>query len=141
MEKRELTPQIAGMYFGCDAQWIDECNPSFEKVIGRLCEVSDTKVTIHDGKECYECMPFECKLILTPLSEISDVDAIEIGKIAGKNHMGQLELGKEMARLLLSRGWNYFDATAVIQITTYLRSKSYDCDNLITQGIAITKLA
>ena len=84
----------------------------------------------------------DCKLILTPLSEISDEDAIEVAKMNfhGHTEYPQIDLGRALVRKLNK----HIYCENPIQIIDFLRSRSYDCGfrhipSLIDAGIAIKK--
>lgn len=106
----------------------------------------------------------DCKLILTPLSEISDEDAIEVAKIMGWEGCDEERCWLGTAAVLHYftdfSGWedsefdtaknrnivcyNYF-VLSYIKIADFLRSKSYDCGfrqytSLIAAGFATQKI-
>lgn len=84
-----------------------------------------------------------CKLILSRLSDITDEDAIEVGKIIGYFIPAQLREGKWLAD-----NWNTQRSdqpvAIVMQVIDYLRSRHYDMGfleikSLIDCNIAIDK--
>lgn len=83
------------------------------------------------------------KLLLTPLSQISDEDAIELARIVGFNR-DLLAHGQEFA-LYLDEGKKISEfSDQLTHAIDYLRSKGYDCGygeipSLIDDGIAIDK--
>lgn len=86
-----------------------------------------------------------CKLILKDLSDITDEDAIEVGKIFSKNS-GTWQQGRGVLHFLLSGNFQPLggiDFDTITNIIDYLRSKSYMlcCKgiNLFDAGIAIRK--
>lgn len=117
-----------------------------------------------DEFEYAECG--NCQLLLTPLSDISDEDAIEVAKIEDKNikyrHRGKaIEITnyffiksnlEDKVFIGIDRFYKeyYFGYSPLplsaslytVEQTDYLRSKSYDCGyaeipSLITAGIAV----
>lgn len=91
-----------------------------------------------------------CKLILKPLSEISDEDAIKVAQIADLPEWYRKEnwLFDYTNNITIGRGLvndfyeDYGDPYRIApkkcnEILKYLRSKLYDCDNLLETGIAI----
>ena len=86
------------------------------------------------------------KPILTPLSEITDEDAVEVAKIARcryKSIESIIVAGRELVTIYLDRSSNV-SAIYWVNIIDYLRSKHYDCGymhipSLITAGLAIKK--
>lgn len=57
----------------------------------------------------------------------------------GKHHDRYAEDGKNMAMCIGRKSYLYDLSYPIVKIINYLRSKGYDCDNLIEQGIAIDK--
>lgn len=80
------------------------------------------------------------KLILTHLSDISDEDAIEVAKLHyGKERESQIEKSQTRYIMNVSRSVIHNLHFVSFAIADYLRSKSYDIDNLISLGIAVRK--
>jgi len=88
-----------------------------------------------------------CKPILTPLSEITDEDALQVANIF-KYQVNEIDkliiLGKELIGALTKYELDGFQLSDVLAIIDYLRSKHYDCGymhipSLITAGLAIKK--
>lgn len=154
MEK--LTAQIAAMYLGCEVQYPD--------TDGRKVKAKLTGVSMSDGLETtykrkrgnckgdylafkenghHNTNAFNCKLILKPLNTISDEDAIGIAEqlawqdSSKPDEMGMCAIGKGLA-LGFTLNTNHSAFQTSIRFANYLRSRSYDCDNLIQSGIAIT---
>lgn len=85
MQEQVTNEFLAGMfhaYAGCDAIGQDARNTNFPHEKGHVVEVSRHSVTIESTSGLHEFALFECEPILTPLSEISDEDAVEVAKIA-----------------------------------------------------------
>jgi hypothetical protein len=86
----------------------------------------------------------EMKPILTPLSEISDDDAIEVAKIAQCRYQAIESIiiaGRELVTIYINRQTNV-SALSWCQIIDFLRSKHYDCgylhiSSLIEAGLAV----
>lgn len=72
-----LTQQIAGAYIG--AQVVES-----DGLVGVLTGTNITYLTVKINGEFYDFDYDQCRLILTPLSAISDEDAVEVAKICGK---------------------------------------------------------
>lgn len=128
--------------------------------VWRLLDVSirhDQLGLLSDSADYATIELMECKPILTPLSEITDSDAVEVAKImtvatncdwvgAGKN-----ETIRFLHLLIIGNKENndYDDNVAlgsgvVKQIIDYLRLKHYDCgymhiQSLIKDGLAIAR--
>ncbi len=160
MEK--LTAQITGAYLGCQFRY----SGSIGKIrtmggVARTLNLIDydTQETFHTGR---------CQLILTPLSEITDEDAIDVAKLLCNAYYGitanqtQIEKVKDRVKVFTGgRGvcsiWNngaigWFNSEneqteSPLQLREaydFLRSRSYDCgygkiSSLIAAGIAIAK--
>lgn len=83
----------------------------------------------------------KCQLILTPLDKISDEDAKQICIIGGNDRSDdvyKVRNGKE----LVTKYWRTVtnvSADIWVDIINYLRSRSYDTDNLIAAGVAVEK--
>jgi hypothetical protein len=86
----------------------------------------------------------EIKPILTPLSEITDDDAIEVAKIAQCRYQAIESIiiaGRELVTIYINRQTNV-SALSWCQIIDFLRSKHYDCGylhipSLIEAGLAV----
>lgn len=92
------------------------------------------------------------QLLLSPLSEISDEDAIEVMRLLGYTENSMDETSRDMLyehleNIFSENDGNYADPVSgntFTQIIDYLRSKSYDCGythipSLIKAGIAKKK--
>lgn len=97
-----------------------------------------------EGDE-YEWMFSECKPILTPLSDITDNDAVEVAKIAGvvSNYM---ERGCELIRLLTNKDsifdtYKFGGGVTYAHIIDYLRSKHYDLGYMHIPSLIAADLA
>jgi len=153
----ELRMAAFGAYPNATAIGQDERNPHFPADTGKIVELAAYKATIDNNGEYYEFIPDEVKLLLTPLSRITDEHAIEVAKLAdiseaerkyrhGWNDYDNYErIGKEIAQDLIE---DYGDPCKVgaknaVAIVDYLRSKSYLLPfrgvDLIAAGIAVEK--
>lgn len=145
----EFLQGMFAAYMGCEVVNIDD--GKHLKMIG----VSGSFISVYEppypfceseGDE-YEWMYSECKPILTPLSEITDVDAVEVANIF-KYQVNEIDkliiLGKELIEALTRYELDGFQLSDVLAIMDFLRSKHYDCGymhipSLITAGLAIIK--
>ena len=89
----------------------------------------------------------EIKLILKPLSAITNEDAIEVARIANPS-IGADDIGKaKQGKILITEYWHRVSnvrASEWQEIIDYLRSKSYNCgygnytpEDLVKEGIVI----
>lgn len=142
----QLTPQIASAYWGAEvAQYIDDTKTTGVKGIIACVETDRVHIWM-DNKTTSFAFYKDCQLLLTPLSAISDEDAIEVAKIAGYNTLNCPNLLKAGMLIvqnnsLMCRGMKSADWQ---QIIDYLRSKGYDTGygnikSLIEAGIALQK--
>jgi len=78
----------------------------------------------------------QCKLILKPLSDITDEDALEVANICRWNHL--MESSRIVqAKELLGRFWNgqtNLSGWDWIKIYQYLQSKGYDLPHLLLKS-------
>jgi hypothetical protein len=81
-----------------------------------------------------------CHLLLKPLSEISEDDAVEVAKIANVNRAEiQLAIGKDIANSIANKivdRFAFIPYTNIIDIINYLRKKEYDMDGFLTNNKA-----
>ena len=143
--------RIFAAYWGAEIQMKDTDKPYLPEKIGRMnnldeCRVESIKTSTRGSIACiYSYRIQHAKLILKPLSEISDEDAIEVSKVYG-NNMPTKEEGMGIIKNCL---YDYEESNEVtlhdgMRVCDYLRSKSYDCGygsipSLISAGIAITE--
>lgn len=112
-------------------------------------EIKRNGVTVfHNEHGCHTFGYNEIVMALTPLSEISDEDAVEVCRMAG---YGAKNVGKVIGIRIEERGWlriefeNYVFAMSIRPyIVDYLRSRHYDCGfmhipSLINAGLAVKK--
>lgn len=145
-----LTQQIAGAYIGAQVEISG---------IGTygISHISANGIMVDTG-ERFKYTPYDqCRLILTPLSAISDEDAVEVARMSllsarycwerwGSNS-SILSVGREIANDLFEDfGDPVFVAPKYLSnIIDYLRSRNYDLGymgirSLIDAGIAISSL-
>lgn len=133
-KQMKLTAAIAGAYLGCDAIYHDTEIEYFTPHRFKMLGVMTQMVFSMDN---HYSMRFT-KLILTPLSKISDEDAVEVVKIwyKGSEKISTISID-EGKRIALSM-------CVPSEITDYLRSKSYNigygkytAQDLITEGVVI----
>lgn len=135
----KLTDKIAAAYFGADVlfQGVEYDN----MVIGvggySLCSKDNTIHMKWDG------IGNSAKLLLTPLSKVSDEDADYIGDLllpfGAFGEMAEGEYGKDFVNGKILRSMR--DSMPILD---YLRSKGYDCGHgsipsLIAAGVAVEK--
>lgn len=143
MSNIKLDAAKAARYWGCEVIGKDDLNTEIEPVIGKMVELSDHKLTISTDKEYCEFMPFECQLLLTPLSAITDEHAIEVAKVARPeitdyNHL--LNIGWGIISVI--KDGYIIPELGFKSITAILRKLcefGYDCDNAIEEGWAVDK--
>jgi hypothetical protein len=76
MEQKLLTASIAAMYWGCDVKTSNK--------IGKIVSINEKHLSISDEGEDFDLGSItgyyyqDCQLLLTPLSQITDEDAIEM---------------------------------------------------------------
>lgn len=152
----KLTAAIIGAYMGCKVK--------IGHVIYNITEVGVDKLYLKTDTGGYAIVPHErCQLLLTPLSKISDEDAVEVGKAFGLKKMdGHYYewIGKAIIthHFTMYSPWDdsIFDTASnrglvtnihsrnYLKLVDYLRSKGYDCGhgsipNLIAAGVAVEK--
>ena len=110
-------------YLGCQAKVIFARNEAAPE-IGELIEVGKNMAFVETGKhEYYECMPYEVKPILRPLSDMTEEEKTEL----------KLNLF-QFANLE-----NYNEVLWRFEQTRFLLSKHFDLFGLIPAGLAIDK--
>jgi len=145
MSNSKLTVRNLVKYWGCKVK-CDNCHfPELEywftyitaqyitlyaatKPAGIIREIGFSQIKISD-----------CQLILTPLSAITDEHAIEVAKIAGYSY-DLVDWGRHVI-------WAYTHKTLRFKgdewrkVIDLLRSLGYDCDNAISEGWGVDRLA
>ena len=96
---------------------------------------------VGDTDEFENAIIEDCQLILTPLSVITDEDCLGVSKTYG-HYSPTAEQGLGIIENCFT---DYEDPNEItlydgIKVGDFLRSKGYDCDKLIEQGIAISLL-
>lgn len=162
MENLKLTAQIAAAYMPCKIT--DKyANGVHYDMVGVSEYEGNLQVKMPSGDTDWWNIDM-CQLLLTPLSSITDEDAIEVAKIdlgalngfeviKVKRYNTSIEIDyrwiSDNESLNLKDGYSYSGwgmgfkpQTYSPQITDYLRSKSYDCGygsipSLLTAAIAI----
>lgn len=136
----KLTAKIAAAYLGADVKvngyYNNDSTP--KEIVGTMTHVGLMSIGTGGGQYSYS----QCQLILTPLSKISDSDAVEVAKMCGASFaaddIGRAKAGKDLLFNYLYRTSNVRGADW-FKVLDYLRSKSYDIDNLIAAGVAVEK--
>jgi len=140
MEQQQIKQRAFAAYIGADV--VDTIHPiGIHKTYGIV--NNDIWVNGDDG---YDYISIdECQLSLTPLSDITDEDAIEVARIINSHepHSPCLQLDVSMVKagyliddIRNSSLWNY-------DVTDYLRSKKYCIPfmglDLVKEGWAVLK--
>lgn len=137
----KLTAKIAASYFGAEVRCAPYGGPPDRKIIGTMIGLNNDGIHVKFPEwqsHQHQVAIGVCQLILTPLGEISDEDAMEVVKIwyKGSEKISTISID-EGKRIALSM-------CVPSEITDYLRSKGYDCGhgsipNLIAAGVAVEK--
>ncbi len=143
----KLTAAIAASYFGAEVICAPYGGQPNRKIIGTMIGLNNHGIDIKfpEWQSPHQIAIDQCQLILTPLDKISDEDSYYIGKAFGDPSIGEsgfARVGKYWASDVLPNddpSRINFKPSAIRQITDYLRSKSYDIDNLIAAGVAVEK--
>jgi hypothetical protein len=140
MEQTKLTAEISAKYWGCKIQ-------TKKGLTGILCAIFGIKnscnIKLQDGSISVGHLLSECKLILKDLGNISEGDAVEVGQTANISHATRQEhfgcdysnyitIGRDICH---SIEYNLSDRLCIslddmIKVLDFLRSKSYNIDNL-----------
>lgn len=106
-------------------------------------EIFDSRRTTHLH---HNVDPILCALLLTPLSKISDEDAIEVARTGRANFMTD-HAGIHSGKQLVFELWDqhpHIRPDRVVEITDYLRPKGYNCgyaqyspDDLVEMGVVV----
>lgn len=126
----KLTAQIAVKYFGAKCKYYDEVFTMWGLNRNRIWKADDGSGTMPIG---------ECKLILTPLTEMTDADAIEVAKILDVQYSNTNEdywfdlagLAEHLQETLSGSDNTMYEVSNIMSLIDYLRSRFYDVDNLI----------
>lgn len=112
--QKELTPQIAAMYLGCEVETAAG--------YGNIYSVSADFARVNFGwQKPMEYLGFdEIKLVLRPLSDMTEEENTHVQAIVDR--MGAVH-----------------DAANMAEITAYLTSKHFDLFGLIESGLAVEK--
>ncbi len=131
-----LTAAICAMYIGC--RITDEYH-AILNLVGVSFYEDMIQVEFRGNETDWWNISKDCKLILKPLADISDADAIEVAKMHGgtkvhiEGNFMQIINDDQMVEAYYILGGNM-----PLKLINFLRSKSYDCDSLLQSGIAIT---
>lgn len=150
MEKQTLNPAIAGSYQNAPVL--------YNGVVREVYGVNINCVALFTETDEFECVEHEeSQLILTPLSKISDEDAVEVAKMLNyREDVDMSELLEHMKDVINIRkvgdvfgnidskniADNDVSPMVILRIYDFLRSRSYDCgygsiQSLIQAGIAV----
>lgn len=127
-----LTAADVAKYFGCPI--IDDDG----RVFTHYCLYVNGEIRVAFGDISSEID--QCHLLLKPLSELSDEDAVEVAKLANFNRVEvQIAIGKDIANSISNKivdRLSYTPYTNIIDCIGYLRSKRYDMDGFLTTNKA-----
>lgn len=120
----EETAKVFAMYWGSEILISQNDQPIIEKVQGSLCYSSS--LTIWSCQTGYNTKFFKVKLLLKPLSSISDEDAVEVARLANylKLKTKMAAIGRDVINSLIGKThtYHYSQPFAIFQ---YLISKGY----------------
>lgn len=151
MSNIKLDTAKAARYWGCTIK-------TKEKLTGKLVGIFSThescNIELIDNSISVGHKLSDCQLLLTPLSAITDEHAIEVAKIASIGKYEAKEcIGcdkddyKTIGKYIVA-DFNYptyidvrIHTDKYIKIIDLLRSLGYDCDNAISEGWAVDRLA
>lgn len=137
----KLTAKIAASYFGAEVRCAPYGGPPDRKIIGTMIGLNNDGIHVKFPEwqsHQHQVAIGVCQLILTPLGEISDEDAMEVVKIwyKGSEKISTISID-EGKRIALSM-------CVPSEITDYLRSKSYNigygkytAQDLVNEGVVI----
>jgi len=149
---QKLTVQIAAAYLGCKCIYPD--TEGIKKVKARLTAVSLDGIettylrrrrSIHGGWIAGDMLSWKSnvshnsnalntQLILSPLDDLTDAHALTLSELFGHANPSD-ELGKELVKYFV---WNScLTFHEAVRMTNQLRVWGYDCDELISAGIAV----
>jgi hypothetical protein len=138
----EFLQGMFAAYMGCKCEITEIQDGTTKKIKSKMSGIvserlhfDETGLFVHFSK---------IKPILTPLSEITDVDAVEVAKIAECRYQAIESIiiaGRELVTIYINRQTNV-SALSWCHIIDYLRSKKYDLgylhiSSLITAGLAV----
>jgi hypothetical protein len=110
------------LYLGCECVWQDSRAEITNNGKGKLTEIGKRIAVIESKGELAECMPFEAKPILRPLSDMTEEEEDKFYSFwSGSCSTGNLKLSIEREA----------------QATMFLLSKHFDLFGLIPAGLAI----
>jgi hypothetical protein len=154
---KEFLIGMFAAYMGCEVEYKDVDG---KKIVAKLTGVSvseglETTYKRKRGNVSGDYLSFKpngnhntdalhTKPILTPLSKITDDDAVEVAKIAQCRYQAIESIiiaGRELVTIYINRQTNV-SALSWCQIIDFLRSKHYDCgylhiSSLIKAGLAV----
>jgi hypothetical protein len=140
MNNSKLTAKLAARYYGCEVL-------TRNGGIYRMTGIEEDRLNYALSNRNYSYVLFDSdpKLVLTPLSAITDEHAIEVAKIARPeitdyNHL--LNIGWGIIGVI--KDGYILPELGFKSITAILRKLcefGYDCDNAISEGWAVDKLA
>lgn len=126
MKKPKLTSKIAAKYFGCNVIVLD--NGPYP-MVGLTKDDIIIKPFPKIPYTSNEVISY-CKLVLIPLSKITDNHLIEVAKLL---------FGPKKATMLENAKVYLHGLHRSSDVVDYLRSKHYDMDELIEFGLAVPK--
>ena len=145
----QLTKQIAAAYIGAQVH-VRIAHPEIEghpEYTGEIVAPYIGTIMYKSGSVLGEVTYDQCRLILTPLSHITDEDAVEVCNIVGERGAGNGKILRVIItvdlKIVLDFEKTRFSIPLSISIIDYLRSRNYDLGymgikSLIDAGIAIS---
>lgn len=134
----EITNKIKSIVF---APYIGQLT-YYDYTINRGIKRSQLRSVSNDGSimvwdEQYKCLENnpECKLILKPLSDLTNEDATKVSYLIGydREYDDKIQLGKKFIDdVFINNGCYLF--TSILIVTQYLQSKGYDLPNYLLGG-------
>lgn len=147
MSNIKLDAAKAARYWGCEVVCAPYTGQPNKKLTGKMIGVTTDSIYIKfpEWATSHGMFVSDCQLLLTPLSAITDEHAIEVAKvmyheITEYNHLLNIGWGVIAVikgdKLVPEFGYRLF-----IPVFDLLRSLGYDCDNAISEGWGVDRLA
>lgn len=127
----QLTASKLAKYWGAKIYSLPHL-PTVGQCVGIISEVVHVKYV--EWKHTVPIQISDCKLILRPLSKITDEDAIMVAKILNQiKDVSNSEYMSRVGKLYVQRKVQTFP----YYLVDFLRSIGYDCDNYLITGEAV----
>lgn len=135
----EIKSKVFAQYLGQHMQVPNKGNNNDENIIGELCGLfadAGLDETADDSGEGHHYIR-ECKLILKPLSKLTDQSAIQVCKIAGdlgENDADIIFMGRMLIETYISNIRCSVTGLQWLSIFQYLQQQGYDLPNYLLDG-------